>query len=91
MPKSFRHLLPEQPPFLGGCFAVVDGFTELLERRQVQVKPKVDYLTESEVVFEDGSVLDNVDILLFATGYLPDFDIIDIQGITGNVGNVRQK
>ena len=70
-------------PFQGGCCAFVDGFSELLERRQVQVKPQIDYLTENEVVFEDGTVLDNVDIILFATGYLPDYDIIDIHGITG--------
>ena len=70
-------------PFQGGCCAFVDGFSELLERRQVQIKPQIDYLTENEVVFEDGTVLDNVDIILFATGYLPDYDIIDIHGITG--------
>ena len=83
LPKGFEDTLPEEMPFQGGCCAFVDGFSELLERRQVQIKPQIDYLTENEVVFEDGTVLDNVDIILFATGYLPDYDIIDIHGITG--------
>ena len=34
-------------------------------------------------MFEDGTVLDNVDIILFATGYFPDYDTVDIPGITG--------
>ena len=85
VPKNFHHMLPKEMPFQGGCWVLVDGFGELLEKRQVQIKPKIDYLTESEVVFEDGTVLDNVDIVLFATGYLPDYDIIDIHGITGKV------
>ena len=83
LPKGFEDTLPEEMPFQGGCCALVDGFGELLERRQVQIKPQIDYLTENAVVFEDGSILDNVDIILFATGYLPDYDIIDIHGITG--------
>ena len=76
-------MLPKEMPYQGGCLAVVDGFGELLERRQVQIKPQIDYITEKEVVFKDGNVLDNVDIILFATGYLPDYDIIDIHGISG--------
>ena len=82
VPKDFCHMLPKEVPFQG-CFAAVDGFGALLEKKQCQIKPKIDYLTESEVVFDDGTVLDNVDIVLFATGYLPDYDIIDIHGITG--------
>ena len=41
-------------------------------------------------MFEDGTVLDNVDIILFATGYFPDYDIVDIPGITGKSTALNQ-
>ena len=41
-------------------------------------------------MFEDGTVLDNVDIILFATGYFPDYDIVDIPGITGKSSTLNQ-
>ena len=56
----------------------------------MHIKPQIDYVTEDKVVFEDGTVLDNVDIILFATGYLPDYDIVDIPGITGESSALNQ-
>ena len=41
-------------------------------------------------MFEDGTVLDNVDIILFAAGYFPDYDIVDIPGITGKSTALNQ-
>ncbi|XP_034979491.2 dimethylaniline monooxygenase [N-oxide-forming] 2 isoform X2 [Zootoca vivipara] len=43
----------------------------------VMVKPLVQEFTESSVIFEDGTVEDNVDIVIFATGYSVAFPFLD--------------
>ena len=83
IPEVFKKFVPKELPFQGGCWVLADGLSELLEKRELHVKPQIDYVTEDKVVFEDGTVLDNVDIILFSTGYFPDYDIVDIPGITG--------
>ena len=83
IPEVFKKFVPKELPFKGGCWVPADGLGELLEKRELHIKPQINYVTEDKVVFEDGTVLDNVDIILFATGYFPDYDIVDIPGITG--------
>ncbi|XP_053549127.1 flavin-containing monooxygenase 3 [Bombina bombina] len=43
----------------------------------VVVKPDVREFTESSAVFEDGSVMENVDVVIFATGYSYAYPFID--------------
>uniref|UniRef100_A0A8C7FT26 Flavin-containing monooxygenase n=1 Tax=Oncorhynchus kisutch TaxID=8019 RepID=A0A8C7FT26_ONCKI len=42
----------------------------------VMVKPNVQQIRGSSVVFEDGSVVDKVDVIVFATGYNYDFPFL---------------
>ncbi len=78
-----RDLLPTEHIFQGGCFGLSDGFYEHLEAGHIIMKPQIDHLTPVGAVFQDGSCLENLDVIVFATGYYPDYDVIDIQGITG--------
>ena len=41
------------------------------------------YFTENGCVFEDGSEVDDIDIVILATGFSPNLDIIDVPGIKG--------
>ncbi|XP_063282230.1 flavin-containing monooxygenase 3 [Pelobates fuscus] len=43
----------------------------------VVVKPNVREFTESSAIFEDGSVVDNVDVVIFATGYSYAYPFLD--------------
>lgn len=43
---------------------------------RVRIKPNVKEFSGSSVVFEDGSVLDQVDVVVFATGYNYSFPIL---------------
>ena len=62
---------------------IADGFGDLCEKGRLIIKPQIDYLTENAVIFDDGSILEDVDIILYANGYLPDYDFVDIPGIRG--------
>ena len=85
VPECFAQFIPKELPFQGGCWSLADGLGDLLQTNQLHIKPQIDYVTEDKVVFKDGSVLQNVDIILLATGYLPDYDIVDIPGVTGKI------
>ena len=39
--------------------------------------------TETGCVFEDGSEADDIDLVILATGFNPNLDIIDVPGIKG--------
>lgn len=41
------------------------------------VKPNIREFTETSVVFEDGSVMENVDVVIFATGYSYAYPFMD--------------
>ncbi|NXM24031.1 FMO4 monooxygenase, partial [Oxyruncus cristatus] len=43
----------------------------------VVLKPRVKEFTESSVVFEDGSTEENIDVVLFATGYIFPFPFLE--------------
>ncbi|XP_070602905.1 dimethylaniline monooxygenase [N-oxide-forming] 2-like isoform X2 [Erythrolamprus reginae] len=43
----------------------------------VNVKPLVRQFTETSAIFEDGTVVENVDIVIFATGYSVAFPFVD--------------
>lgn len=41
------------------------------------IKPNIKRFTESSAVFEDGTVMDNVDVVIFATGYSYAYPFMD--------------
>ena len=43
----------------------------------IQIKPNVKYFTETGIVFEDESKYENVDAVIFATGYYIGFPYLD--------------
>lgn len=43
----------------------------------VVVKPNVKMFTETSVIFEDGTVEENVDVVVFATGYKASFSFLE--------------
>lgn len=43
----------------------------------VQVKPLVKEFTETSAIFEDGTVKENVDVVIFATGYSVAFPFLE--------------
>ncbi|XP_068096026.1 flavin-containing monooxygenase 3-like isoform X2 [Hyperolius riggenbachi] len=54
----------------------------------VLVKPNVKKFTESSAVFEDGSVMENVDAVIFATGYSYAYPFMDDSILKNNKNKV---
>lgn len=44
---------------------------------KIQVKPNVTEFTETDAIFEDGTVEENIDVVVFATGYSFSFPFLD--------------
>ncbi|NP_001016366.1 dimethylaniline monooxygenase [N-oxide-forming] 4 [Xenopus tropicalis] len=42
----------------------------------IKVKPQIKTFTESSVIFEDDTVVENLDEVIFATGYVPSFPFL---------------
>jgi putative flavoprotein involved in K+ transport len=61
-----------------------------LRRSGVALRPRLTTLVRRRAVFEDGSEQD-VDSIVWATGYRPDFTWIDIAGMKGQRGGVAHK
>ncbi len=55
----------------GGGYYIDVGCSKLIIEGHIKVKggQEIDHFTESGVVFKDGSVIDNLDIVVLATGY----------------------
>ncbi|XP_041646429.1 flavin-containing monooxygenase 5-like [Cheilinus undulatus] len=86
--KVFDHQLYGLKP-KHGIFAqnavVSDDLPARIISGRVQVKPNVKEFSGSRVIFEDGSVLDKVDLVVFATGYNYSFPFLPaaLQNKTG--------
>ncbi|RUS83753.1 hypothetical protein EGW08_008504, partial [Elysia chlorotica] len=53
-----------------------------------QIRPDVRHFTETGIVFEDGSFEDNIDLVIFATGYKVGYSFLD-KSVLGDVRNNR--
>ncbi|KAM5203273.1 flavin-containing monooxygenase 5-like [Hipposideros larvatus] len=52
---------------------------------RVQVKPNVKEFTETDAIFEDGTIEENIDVVIFATGYSFSFPFLDgLINVTNN-------
>ncbi len=47
------------------------------------IRQYVTDLTPTGVKLEDGSIIKDIDIAFFATGYTPNYDFVDLPGIKG--------
>ncbi|XP_042533291.1 flavin-containing monooxygenase 5-like [Dipodomys spectabilis] len=66
-----KHRLLSQHP------TVSDDLPNHIISGRVHVKPNVREFTERDVIFEDGTVEENVDVVVFATGYSFSFPFLD--------------
>ncbi|KFP86822.1 Dimethylaniline monooxygenase [N-oxide-forming] 4, partial [Apaloderma vittatum] len=62
--SNFKIIINEQLPF-----CLLSG--------TIVLKPKVKEFTESSAVFEDGTTAENIDVVLFATGYIFSFPFLE--------------
>ncbi|GFO22117.1 retrovirus-related pol polyprotein from transposon 297 [Plakobranchus ocellatus] len=56
----------------------------------VKVKPNIRQFTETGVVFEDGTMEDNIDLVVFATGYNIGYSFME-KGLLGDTSDNRLK
>ena len=61
-----------------------------IERSGVALRPRATAIVGRTVRFEDGSELD-VDAVIWATGYRPEYSWIHIDDVVDNAGGVRQR
>ncbi|KAK3714624.1 hypothetical protein RRG08_020880 [Elysia crispata] len=54
----------------------------------VRVKPNIERFTDTGVVFQDGSFEDNIDLVVFATGYRVDYPFLD-KSVLGDIRENR--
>ncbi|XP_052092508.1 flavin-containing monooxygenase 5-like [Mytilus californianus] len=71
-------LKPNYPPRAQDPL-ISDEFHLRIANGLVQIRPNVKHFTESSVVFVDGSVYDDIDVVIFATGYKIGFPYVDKQ------------
>ncbi len=50
-----------------------------MERKYVQ-----EVTSSGDVIFKDGSSVTDIDIVLCATGWYPNYDVVNLEGIKGN-------
>ena len=62
-----------------------DELPYLITCGKVTVKTRAIEFTEHNVKFDDGSQIDNVDIVIYATGFRPDFSFVECDDLQGNV------
>ncbi|XP_041480897.1 dimethylaniline monooxygenase [N-oxide-forming] 2-like [Lytechinus variegatus] len=70
-------LKSERPLFSSTSIMVNDLIGVRIWCGALQAKPNIARLTESDVIFVDGTVVENVDVVIFATGYEFKFPFID--------------
>lgn len=77
-------------PFTARKPAVIDaGFVKYLKQRQITVRPEIDRLETSGVVYEDGS-RESVDVIIAATGFRTGLEeILDVPGVIDENGRPR--
>uniref|UniRef100_A0A1I7YSL5 Flavin-containing monooxygenase n=1 Tax=Steinernema glaseri TaxID=37863 RepID=A0A1I7YSL5_9BILA len=62
---------------LGAHPTANDELPSRIASGMVCVKPNIKEFTETDVIFEDGTVAENVDLVVLATGYTYNFDIVE--------------
>ncbi|XP_056383996.1 dimethylaniline monooxygenase [N-oxide-forming] 2-like isoform X4 [Hyla sarda] len=67
---------------------VNDHFPSQILCGAIRMKPQIRRFSESSVVFEDGSIVDELDEVIFATGYSVSFPFLDESIVTVNDNNV---
>jgi len=78
--SRFDHTLYGLKPdhhFFGQHPMVNDDLPNAIAAGRVIVKPNVRHVTETGVEFDDGSVVDDIDVIIYATGYKFGFPYID--------------
>lgn len=70
-----QHRFESQHPMIN------DDLPNAIIAGAVVVKPNVRRMTETGLEFDDGSVIDNVDAVIYATGYLFGFPFVDHAGL----------
>uniref|UniRef100_A0A671FLI6 Flavin-containing monooxygenase n=1 Tax=Rhinolophus ferrumequinum TaxID=59479 RepID=A0A671FLI6_RHIFE len=88
MTSRFNHahygLQPQHRP-LSQAPTFSDDLPNHLISGRVQVKPNVKEFTETAAIFEDGSREENIDVVIFATGYSFSFPFLDdLINVTNN-------
>ncbi|KAG8555867.1 hypothetical protein GDO81_017844 [Engystomops pustulosus] len=78
-------LQPEEVSFLKEPM-VNDHLPSQILYGAIRIKPNIQKFTESSVIFEDGSIVDGLDEVIFATGYSISFPFLDdsIINLKGN-------
>ncbi|KAM4641600.1 flavin-containing monooxygenase 5-like [Discoglossus pictus] len=66
-----KHRIMSQPPTCN------DDLPNRIIAGKVLVKPNVKEFTETDAIFEDGSVVEDIDTVFFATGYMFSFPFFD--------------
>jgi len=68
-----------EPTFLTECKlpTVCDGLPNCLLTGKLKIRPAVQQLYEDSVLFTDGSVEENIDAVIYATGYTYSFPFIE--------------
>ncbi|XP_008262366.4 flavin-containing monooxygenase 5-like [Oryctolagus cuniculus] len=78
--SRFNHALYGLQPqhrFLSQHPTVSDDLPNHIISGKVQVKPNVTEFTETDAIFDDGTVEENIDVVIFATGYSFSFPFLD--------------
>ncbi|XP_008070298.1 dimethylaniline monooxygenase [N-oxide-forming] 5-like [Carlito syrichta] len=78
--SRFNHAhygLQPQHRFLSQHPTVSDDLPNHIISGKVQVKPNVKEFTETDAIFDDGTVEENIDAVIFATGYTFSFPFLD--------------
>ncbi|XP_075793144.1 dimethylaniline monooxygenase [N-oxide-forming] 4 isoform X1 [Pelodiscus sinensis] len=68
-------LIPQKSPILS--LIVNDELPSCILCGAVVVKPDVEAFTESAAIFEDGTMEENIDVVVFATGYTFSFPFLE--------------
>uniref|UniRef100_A0A8D0DP62 Flavin-containing monooxygenase n=1 Tax=Salvator merianae TaxID=96440 RepID=A0A8D0DP62_SALMN len=68
-------LIPVKRPWVS--ITINDELPSCILRGAVVVKPNIKRFTETSAIFEDGTVAENIDVVIFATGYLSSFPFLE--------------
>ena len=69
-------LLPQED-YWRGASIINEDILSRITTGTLSIKPNIDFLTEFDVVFTDGTKVKNVDAMIFCTGYRIDLDFLD--------------
>ncbi|XP_062835830.1 flavin-containing monooxygenase 5 [Anolis carolinensis] len=85
---QFKHIVFSSSPcrFLTRYPIAADDLPNAIIAGRVIIKPNIKEFTERGVIFEDGSSEENIDVVIFATGYSYSFPFIE-EGVIKTNGN----